>query len=109
MLRRVAPQNDVEGGQQFSVAFLSTAQHNARAAAQIPRAIIAFGTVDSVGTEERRDEWLAPAESFFAMCFDGTSLPVSHLNALVSERHSYPSQASLGQVPGPREQSLTEY
>jgi hypothetical protein len=76
---------------------------------ELQEVIVAFDGVDIVGTVERCDEWLAPAQSFLATRFDGTSLPVSHLKALVTERHRYRSQASLGQVPGPREQSLTEY
>jgi len=99
MLRRVAAQTDVEGGLQFSVAFLSAAQHDERTAAQCSRAtrdIVALDAVDIVGTVERYHEWLAPAQSFLATRFEGISLPVSHLNALVTERHRLPELAIVG-------------
>ncbi len=110
MLHRAAPQNDVERGPQFSVAFLSTGLHDERTAIPCPRA-----TRDDYCARRRRhrrncghcDEWLALAQSFFTIRFEGISLAVSH-HTLINERHRYGSQASLGQVPGPREQPLPE-
>jgi hypothetical protein len=78
-------------------------------ALELQETIIALDAVDIVGTVERYDEWLALAQSFLATRFGGISLPVSHLNALVTERHRLPEPAIVGQVPGLREQSLSEY
>jgi len=65
-------------------------------ALELQERIVALDAVDIVGTVERYDECLALAQSFLATRFDGISLPVSHLNALVTERHRLPEPAIVG-------------